>query len=68
MEDPLLKPREAAAFLGLSVSTLAKYRLSGLGPVFVKAGMRLVRYRLSSVESWLRTRSRQSTSDSGRPR
>jgi hypothetical protein len=52
----------------LSVSTLAKYRLSGLGPVFVKAGMRLVRYRLSSVESWLRTRSRQSTSDSGRPR
>lgn len=64
MEDRLLRARDAAQILGLSESTLAKMRLSGAGPQFQKLG-RSVRYMRSAVESWVRARSRQSTSDMG---
>lgn len=67
MENKLLRPRDAAALLGLSESTLAKLRLSGSGPQFQKLG-RSVRYMRSSVEGWVQARSRQSTSDSGNAR
>jgi predicted DNA-binding transcriptional regulator AlpA len=43
MHDRLLKPNEAAEFLGLGHSTLAKLRVSGGGPAFRKFG-RSVRY------------------------
>jgi predicted DNA-binding transcriptional regulator AlpA len=42
-EDRLIKPIEAANFLGLSASWLAKLRLSGEGPLYLKVGRR-VRY------------------------
>ena len=41
--DPLLHPKEAAKILNVSLSWLAKARLSGTGPRFVKIG-RSVRY------------------------
>jgi excisionase family DNA binding protein len=43
MHDRLLKPDEAAEYLGLGHSTLAKLRVSGGGPAFRKFG-RSVRY------------------------
>jgi len=41
--DPLLHPRDAATILNVSVSWLAKARLSGDGPRFVKIGRAVVR-------------------------
>jgi predicted DNA-binding transcriptional regulator AlpA len=44
--------REAARRLGLSTSTLAKMRLSGAGPAYVKLGRR-VAYRTEDLEAWV---------------
>jgi predicted DNA-binding transcriptional regulator AlpA len=62
--DPLLTPREASAFLGLSRSWLAKLRLTGDGPSYIKLG-RQVRYRLGDLEAWLQGHVQSSTSDTG---
>jgi excisionase family DNA binding protein len=53
---------EAARFLGLSESTLAKMRLNGKGPIYCKLGRRVV-YRLADVEDWLQSRTTRDTSD-----
>ena len=47
----LIKPIEAAHFLGLSRSWLAKLRLTGEGPIYLKVGRR-VRYRLADLLRW----------------
>ena len=51
----------AADYLGVSVSFLNKARLTGNGPVFLKLGSR-VAYERADLDSWLRSRRRQSTS------
>jgi excisionase family DNA binding protein len=58
----LLRPREAAEYLGLGHSTLAKLRLSGGGPRFRKLG-RCVRYHPDDLERWAAERSQRSTSE-----
>ena len=63
--SPKLRPPAAAEYLGLSVSTLAKMRLRGDGPIYSKAGPRVVVYDLADLESWLTARKRSSTSDTG---
>ena len=67
MEDRLLRPRDAATMLGLSESTLAKLRLSGGGPEYLKLG-RCIRYARKSLDSWIQARTRRSTSDTGAAR
>ncbi len=62
---PKLRPPAAAEYLGLSASTLAKMRLRGDGPIYSKAGPRVVVYDLADLESWLTARKRTSTSDTG---
>lgn|SRR5215211_2224372 len=59
--DPLLHPRDAAKMLNVSVSWLAKSRLSGTGPRYVKIG-RSVRYPLSALLEFIESRTRCSTS------
>jgi predicted DNA-binding transcriptional regulator AlpA len=61
--DPLLYSRDAAKFLGMSESWLAKSRLRGDGPRFVKVG-RSVRYPESSLREFIKSRMRGSTSES----
>jgi predicted DNA-binding transcriptional regulator AlpA len=61
-DDPLLAPKEAAPFLRMSVSWLAKARLRGDGPRFVKNG-HSVRYPLSYLREYIRSRTRSSTSE-----
>ncbi len=61
--SPKLRPPAAAEYLGLSASTLAKMRLRGDGPIYSKAGPRVVDYDLADLESWLTARKRSSTSD-----
>ena len=58
----LLTVSEAARLLRLSKRTLERYRVSGLGPKYLKCG-RCVRYRVSDIETWLADRTVTSTSE-----
>jgi predicted DNA-binding transcriptional regulator AlpA len=60
--DPLLHPKEVAKLLNVSSSWLAKSRLTGTGPRFVKIG-RAVRYAESAVRDFIKARGRSSTSE-----
>jgi hypothetical protein len=62
MFEPLLTPEEAAKFLKLSTDWLAKSRMTGKGPEFIKIG-RAIRYSMSSLQKFIQARSRKSTSD-----
>lgn len=57
----LLTPKQAARLLNLSVSWLAKRRLAGDGPPYVKLGG-AVRYSESSLQQWMKAQQRVSTS------
>lgn len=57
-----LRPPEAAKYIGFSQSKLAKLRVHGGGPVYVKAG-RVVLYDPGDLDAWLAERRRTSTSD-----
>ena len=57
----LLTAKEAAALLRVSTSTMAKWRLRGEGPSFIKLGAKIA-YSDDVVKDWLASRVRQSTS------
>jgi predicted DNA-binding transcriptional regulator AlpA len=59
-----LRAPEAAEYVRLSASTLAKMRLRGDGPRYSKAGPRIVIYQEDDLDAWLRDRVRRSTSQS----
>jgi hypothetical protein len=56
------RARQAAEYLRISQSNLAKRRVSGSGPVFSKLG-RIVVYRRVDLDAWLSANSRASTSE-----
>ena len=58
----LLTPKEAARLLKLSLSWLAKARMRGDGPPFVKIG-NAIRYAETALIQWLKSRQRLSTSE-----
>jgi Helix-turn-helix domain len=58
----LLTQRDAATLLALSVRTLERLRVRGVGPRFVKAG-KAVRYAPEALERWVAAQSRGSTSE-----
>ena len=60
--ERLLTPRDAADILRLSSSWLAKARMRGDGPPFVRIG-RSIRYAESSLLQWTKSQIRLSTSD-----
>jgi hypothetical protein len=62
----VLRPRVAGRYIGRAASTLAKDRLSGCGPKFVKLSARAVGYRVEDLDAWVERRVRSSTSDDGR--
>lgn len=59
----LFRTDSAASYLGVSKSTLAKMRMRGDGPRFVKLGSRIVAYRKSDLEDWLCESLRSATND-----
>jgi predicted DNA-binding transcriptional regulator AlpA len=59
---PLLNQREAAEFLRLSERTLERFRLTGDGPPYVKAGRRVV-YRREDLDRWIEDHVRNNTSE-----
>lgn len=58
-----LRAPDAAQYVGLSASTLAKMRMRGDGPRYAKAGARVVVYDLQDLDAWLASQSRRSTSE-----
>lgn len=56
----LLTVREAAALLNMSVSFLAKARMQGDGPPYIKIG-RAIRYAEVVLLQWTKSRQRRST-------
>ena len=61
-QDQLMTVEQAAQYLGLAVSTLNKWRCHGGGPAFLKMG-RAVRYKMESLDNYIDSSERQSTSD-----
>jgi predicted DNA-binding transcriptional regulator AlpA len=57
-----MRAPEAAQYVGLSPSTLAKMRIRGDGPPYAKAGRRVVLYSQQDLDAWLFGRLRRSTS------
>jgi predicted DNA-binding transcriptional regulator AlpA len=58
----LLTPKEAAALYGVSISWLAKARMRGDGPPYVKVG-RSVRYSEAGLIQWAKSHQRLMTSE-----
>jgi predicted DNA-binding transcriptional regulator AlpA len=53
-EPPLLHSEaEVEALTGISKKTLQGWRLRGIGPRWIRAGQRLIRYPSSSLRQWL---------------
>lgn len=59
----LLKPAAVAAQLEVSEQTLARWRVSGKGPRFVKLANGRIRYDQAEVDAEIEARVRCSTSD-----
>lgn len=57
-----LKRAQAAAYLGLAVSTLASWASLGKGPVFVRLGS-AVRYRRTDLDAYLADRTVRPSSE-----
>lgn len=49
----VLNPRDAAQYLGVSVSTLKLWRAQKIGPTWTKRGARLIGYRPADLERFL---------------
>lgn len=62
--DQLICAEDAANLLNISASTLAKMRLSGTSPRYVKLGRR-VAYRPADLEAWVEAQSFNSTAEYG---
>jgi predicted DNA-binding transcriptional regulator AlpA len=60
--ERLLTPKEAANFLRVSESWLAKARMRGDGPPYVQIG-RAIRYSEAALAQWMKSRLRLSTSE-----
>jgi len=56
MEDPLLDDWQAAELLSIKAQTLRKWRFRKFGPAYVRMGGKLIRYRLSTLTSWIESR------------
>jgi Helix-turn-helix domain len=60
--ERLLTPKEAAHFLRVSLSWLAKARMRGDGPPYIRVG-RPIRYSETALLLWMKSRQRLSTSE-----
>jgi hypothetical protein len=59
---PTLNNHQAAAYIGHSPSWLAKSRMTGDGPPFVKTASRVV-YRRQDLDEWLIAHLKRSTNE-----
>ena len=50
--EPLFKPDEAGVYVGFKAGWLAKLRMYGRGPKYIKLGRR-IRYARSDLDAWI---------------
>ena len=55
MLDPLRPPEEAARQLGVKIQTLTNWRNQRIGPECVRLGGRVIRYRQSALDAYVKT-------------
>ena len=60
-----LRTEAAAEYLGISPSTLQKYRVYGGGPKYLKIGAKVVVYDVAELDAWVTRGTAASTSDPG---
>lgn len=63
MGQPYFTAAEAAHYICLSESYLAKLRMGTLptpGPKFLRVGLRAIRYRRKDLDDWMETKSSSS--------
>lgn len=60
-----LRPHDAAEYLQLTVSTLAKMRCKGGGPNFIRAGSKVVLYDVRDLNAWMESHKFGNTSQYG---
>ena len=59
--DEYLRSPDLVAYLRIGKSTPSKWRLTGFGPPYIKAG-RTILYRKRDVDEWAASRLQRSTS------
>ena len=64
VHSPVLNTEQAARYVGLSPSTMAKLRMRGGNVPHIKIGRRCL-YRREDLDAWLVANQRASTSDTG---
>ena len=62
--EALIPEKRAAEFLGLSIKTLQKRRVTGDGPRYRRISSRCIRYTRADLIAWSNSLARTSTSDS----
>lgn len=60
--ERIVNTEAAAHLLNVSAVTLAKWRVTGEGPRFLKFG-RSVKYRISDLQEWILGQQRESTAE-----
>ncbi len=60
-DSTLIRPDEVAAILGVSLSTLERWRCIGGGPPYLKVGRRKVAYLAGALRQWLQAQERAHT-------
>jgi predicted site-specific integrase-resolvase len=58
---PLLTAKEAAAHLGVTASTLERWRGVGTGPAYVKLSGKFIRYKAEDLGTFVEVNRRHST-------
>ncbi|MEM0961677.1 MAG: helix-turn-helix domain-containing protein [Bacteroidota bacterium] len=61
-----LSPEDAAEHVGVSTTTLARWRSAGEGPPYTKPTGTLVRYRRDELDDWMGSSRRGSPGEGGR--
>ena len=62
IEPRYLDPKQAAAYLTISVGTLAHMRVTGDGPPYAKSGRRVI-YAVADLDTWVEERKRRFTGE-----
>ena len=58
--DALISAKELPRYIGVARQTLARWRVEGFGPSYLKAGHRVL-YRTGDLRTWIESRVRQNT-------
>jgi predicted DNA-binding transcriptional regulator AlpA len=56
-----LTEREAAKYVGVSPAVFRLWRAASTGPIYYRAGSKLIRYRRRDLDEWIEARLSQQT-------